>query len=174
MAETEIRLADEHDEFEIFKLCSMMHSEQPYHPLNWDRVVPMVRLATSRTRGIIGVVGERHDLRAAIFLLMDQIWYSNDWQLLEFFNYVRPDSRKSSYARDLIKYAKTCADAVNMDLTVGVFSNIRTSEKCRLYGRLLPKMGEFFSYSPPRRVAEKDAAFRELAAQEPANMIAAE
>jgi GNAT superfamily N-acetyltransferase len=171
---TEIRLADEHDEFEIFKLCSMMHSEQPYHPLEWDRVVPMVRLATSRTRGIIGVIGERHDLKAAIFLLLDQIWYSNDWQLLEFFNYVRPEARRSSYARDLIKYAKTCADSLNVDLTVGVFSNIRTDQKCRLYGRLIPKMGEFFSYSPPGRVAQKEAAFRELSAQEPANLIAAE
>ena len=75
----DIRLADEHDEFEIFKLCSLMHSEQPYHPLSWDKIVPMVRLATQKTperRGIIGCIGERHDLKAAIFLLLEPIWYS--------------------------------------------------------------------------------------------------
>ena len=91
----DIRLADEHDEFEIFKLCSLMHSEQPYHPLSWDKIVPMIRLATARTRGIIGVIGERHDLKAAIFLVLEPIWYSDDWHLLEFFNYVREDARRS-------------------------------------------------------------------------------
>jgi hypothetical protein len=169
----DIRLADEHDEFEIFKLCSLMHSEQPYHPLSWDKIVPMIRLATSRTRGIIGVIGERHDLKAAIFLVLDPIWYSDDWQLLEFFNYVREDARKSNYARQLIRYAKTCADSLGVDLTIGVFSNIRTEEKCRLYGRLVPKMGEFFCYSPPARIAAMEQAWR-LVNEPPANVAAAE
>jgi hypothetical protein len=148
---TEIRLADEHDEFEIFKLCSLMHSEQPYHPLSWDRIVPMIRLATSRTRGIIGVVGERHDLKAAIFLVLDQIWYSDEWQLLELFNYVREDARKSTFAKDLIVYAKQCADRLNLDLTVGVYSTIRTQAKIRLYSRMIPQVGAFFGYTPPGR-----------------------
>jgi hypothetical protein len=148
---TDIRLADEHDEFEIFKLCSLMHSEQPYHPLSWDRIVPMIRLATSRTRGIIGVVGERHDLKAAIFLVLDQIWYSDEWQLLELFNYVREDARKSTFAKDLIVYAKQCADRLNLDLTVGVYSTIRTQAKIRLYSRMIPQVGAFFGYTPPGR-----------------------
>lgn len=159
-----IRLADEDDEFEIFKLCSMMHAEQPYHPISWNKIVPMVRLATRRQRGIIGVIGERHDLKAGIFLLLDPIWYSDDWQLLEFFNYVRPDARHSRYAGDMIRYAKRCADELGVDLTIGVFSNIRTAEKCRLYGRLVPKMGEFFCYSPPQRIAAMEEARREVAA----------
>lgn len=169
----DIRLADEHDEFEIFKLCSLMHSEQPYHPLAWDKIVPMIRLATARTRGIIGVIGERHDLKAAIFLMLEPVWYSDDWQLLEFFNYVRSDARRSNYARQLIRYAKTCADSLGVDLTVGVFSNIRTAEKCHLYGRIIPKMGEFFCYSPPQRIAAMEQAWREVN-EPPAQIVAAE
>lgn len=171
----DIRMADEHDEFEIFKLCSLMHSEQPYHPLAWDKIVPMVRLATQKTperRGIIGCIGERHDLKAAIFLLLEPIWYSDDWQLLEFFNYVREDARRSNYAKQLIKYAKGCADNIGVDLTIGVFSNVRTAEKCRLYSRLVPKMGEFFCYSPPARIAAMEQAWREVSA--PAASVAAE
>jgi hypothetical protein len=168
---TDIRLADEHDEFEIFKLCAMMHEEQPYHPLSWDKIVPMIHLATRRERGIIGVIGERHDLKAAIFLVIDPVWYSDDWQLLEFFNYVRPDSRKSTYAADMIKFAKTCADDLNLDLTVGVFSNIRTEAKIRLYRRLVPVMGAFFCYSPPGRPSLEQ---RRLEAMAPANELAAE
>jgi GNAT superfamily N-acetyltransferase len=168
---TEIRMADEHDEFEIFKLCAMMHEEQPYHPLSWDKVVPMVHLATRRERGIIGVIGDRHDLKAAIFLLIDPIWYSDEWQLMEFFNYVRPDARKTRYAADLINFAKKCADDLGLDLTVGVFSNIRTEAKIRLYSRLVPKMGAFFCYSPPSRPSFEQ---RLLDVMEPANAVAAE
>jgi hypothetical protein len=172
----DIRLADEHDEFEIFKLCSLMHSEQPYHPLDWDKVVPMVRLATQKTenrRGIIGCIGERHDVKAAIFLLLEPIWYSSDWHLLEFFNYVRFDARRSNYAKQLITFAKTCADNLGVDLTIGVFSNIRTAEKCRLYSRLVPKMGEFFCYSPPARIAAMEQAWREVSEPQ-AHEVAAE
>jgi GNAT superfamily N-acetyltransferase len=171
---SEIRLADIHDEFEIFKLCSMMHAEQPYHPLDWDKVIPMIRLATTRERGIIGVVGDRYDLKAAIFLLLEPIWYSSDWQLLEFFNYVRPDARRSNIAKELIAYARSCADRLGVDFTCGVFSNIRTEAKCRLYRRMLPKMGEFFCYSPAPRIAAMEQAFRELSAQPAANNMPAE
>jgi GNAT superfamily N-acetyltransferase len=171
---SEIRLADEHDEFEIFKLCSLMHSEQPYHPLSWDKIVPMIRLATSRERGIIGCIGERHDLKAAIFLMLEPIWYSDDWQLLEFFNYVRPDARRSNFAKHLLDYGKQCADRLGVDFTCGVFSNIRTEAKCRLYRRMLTKMGEFYCYSPAPRIAAMQEAFRELSAIPAANDMAAE
>jgi GNAT superfamily N-acetyltransferase len=166
-----IRMADEHDEFEIFKLCAMMHEEQPYHPLSWDKVVPMIHLATRRERGIIGVIGERHDLKGAVFLVIDPIWYSDDWQLLEFFNYVRPDSRRSSFAQDLLKFSKKCADDLGLDLTVGVFSTIRTEGKCRLYRRMIPKVGEFYCYTPPNRPTLQQ---RILEGMEPANQVAAE
>lgn len=170
-----IRLADEHDEFEIFKLCALMHEEQPYHPLSWDKVCPMVRMATRRERGIIGVIGERHDVKAAVFLLLDPIWYSEDWQLLEFFNYVRPDARRSNYAKDLIRYAKRCAEDLKVDLTMGIFSNVRTEAKCRLYRREMTKFGEFYCFRPAAlgnwpNVVNAQA----LAEAQPANAVAAE
>ena len=168
MSIEDIRVAGVEDEMQIFNLCSLMHAEQPYHSLSWPKVAAMIRLATRRERGIIGVIGEPHDHKAAIFLLIDPIWYSDEWHLLEFFNYVRPDARRSTYAQDLIRYSKQCADSLNLDLTVGVFSSIRTEAKCRLYRRLVPKMGEFFCYRP-----ESVRLAHELQ-QEPANAVAAE
>lgn len=168
----DVRLASLADEMQIYNLCSLMHAEQPYHPLSWPKVTSMIRLALRRdgeARGIVGVIGEPHDLHAAIFLLIDPIWYSEDWHLLEFFNYVRPDHRRSTYAHDLINYAKQCADSLGLDLTLGVFSNIRTEAKCRLYRRMLPKMGEFFCYRP-----EGVLETHRLLEQEAANTIAAE
>jgi GNAT superfamily N-acetyltransferase len=163
-----IRLAGTEDEMQVFSLCSLMHAEQPYHPLHWPKVAAMIRLATQRTRGIIGVIGEPHDLKAAIFMVIEPIWYSDDWQLLEYFNYVRPDARRSSYAQDLIAYAKRCADDLGIDFTCGVFSNVRTEAKVRLYRRTMPYMGGFFCYRPERQTIAN------LSQAPPANNVAAE
>jgi hypothetical protein len=165
-----IRLAGEPDEMQIFNLCSLMHAEAGFHPLSWPKVAAMVRLATQRTRGIIGVIGEPYDLKAAIFMVIEPIWYSDDWHLLEYFNYVRPDARKSRYAQDLIAYGKKCADEIGVDFMCGVFSNRRTEAKCRLYQRMLPKMGEFYNYRPEKQTME----LVRLQQTPPANTVAAE
>lgn len=168
-----IRMADEHDEMEILAMCQMIHAEQPYHPLNMSKVAAMVRLAIQPgpgRRGIMGVIGPRHDLKGAIFLMIDPIWYSDDWQILEFFNYVKPEYRRLGFAQDLIAYAKQCSDQLGLDLTVGVFSNVRTEAKCRLYRRWIPKIGEFFCYTPPSR----PSLAQRLLGMTPANTIAAE
>lgn len=149
---TKIRLADERDEPEIWKLCNLMWEEQPYHPLDWDRVVPAIRMATRHEHGIIGVIGERGELKGATFMVLSQVWYSKEWQLIEYFNFVQPDSRKSTYGKDLISYAKSCADALGVDLMMGIFSNKRTEAKVRLYRRTpgFEYMGGFFNYTPAR------------------------
>jgi GNAT superfamily N-acetyltransferase len=168
-----IRLADEQDELGILDMFKMMHAEQPYHPLNLGKVAAMVRLAIrpgSERRGLLGIIGDRHDLKAGIFMLIDPIWYSDDWQLLEFFNFVRPEYRRLGFAQDLIAYAKRCSDQIGLDLTVGVFSNIRTEAKIRLYRRWLPPMGAFFCYAPPNRKPFVDR----IADPQPANRVAAE
>jgi GNAT superfamily N-acetyltransferase len=168
-----IRLADDDDELAILDMCRLMHREQPYHPLNIGKVAAMVRLAIHQgpeRRGILGVIGERDHLRAAIFLLIEPIWYSDDWQILEFFNYVRPEYRRQAYAQDLISYAKKCSDQIGLDLTIGVFSNIRTAAKIRLYRRWVPQFGAFFCYAPPNRKPFIDR----LAEMTPANKVAAE
>ena len=90
-----IRLAGTEDEMQIFSLCSLMHAEVALHQLNWPKVAAMIRLATQRTRGIVGVIGEPHDLKAAIFTVIEPVWYSDEFILMEYFNYVRPDARSA-------------------------------------------------------------------------------
>jgi hypothetical protein len=165
-----IRLAGEADEMQIFNLCSLMHAEIALHPLAWPKVAAMVRLATQRTRGIIGVIGEPHDLKAAIFMVIEPIWYSENFHLMEYFNYVRPDARRSTYATDLLAYGKRCADELGIDFTCGVVSTARTEAKCKLYRRVMPKVGEFFRYHPQPQPAD----LVHLSRAPPANQIAAE
>lgn len=148
---TDIRLADELDEPDVLRLCALMHEEQHTYPLSWEKVTPLIRLATRHQRGILGVAGPRGDLYGGIFLLIDEPWFSKEPILIEYFNYVRPEHRRSSLAKDLIGYAKSCAEALKIDLTIGVYSNIRTEAKVRLYRRMVPCAGAFFQYSPPSK-----------------------
>lgn len=172
-----IRLADEYDEFDIYKLLALAHEEQPIHPIDWSRVTAFVRLATRRnehSRGVIGVIGPRYDLHAMVFLMMEQVWWSGDWELRELINFVHPDYRKTFYARDLIRYAIDTAEKLGLDLTIGVLSGIRTEGKCRLYRRMLPKFGEFFVHRPASLGKFPSKSFEPLAAATPANSMAAE
>ena len=165
-----IRLAGTDDEMQIFSLCSLMNAEVGLHQLNWPKVSAMIRLATQRVRGIIGVIGEAHDLKAAIFMVIEPVWYSDNFVLMEYFTYVRPDARRSTYAIDLLAYGKRCADELDIDFIAGVFSTKRTEAKCKLYRRVMPKVGEFFRYHP----GEETRSLAHLSQAHPANHIAAE
>ena len=81
-------------------------------------------------------------------MVIDPVWYSDDFMLQEYFNYVRPDARRSTYAQDLLAYGRYCADQLHIPFTCAVTSKPRTEAKCRLYRRMIPKIGEFFQYRP--------------------------
>ena len=70
---------------QIFFLFSLMHAEVGLHPLSWPRVAEKIRLATQRTRGIIGVIGPPNDLKAAHLMVIDPVWYSDDFILAGIF-----------------------------------------------------------------------------------------
>src|SRR5271154_420872 len=116
MTETVIRTATSADEGGLLNLCKLMHEEQGAHPLNWNKVVPMIRRATTRQGAMAGVIGTPDNIKAGILLYLDPIWYSDDFQLLELFNFVREDSRKSDYAKRMIEFAKSASDKLQIDL----------------------------------------------------------
>lgn len=155
---------------QIFSLFSLMYAEVAQHALSWPKVAAMIRLATQRTRGIVGVIGEPHDLKAAIFMVIEPVWYSDEFFLQEYFNYVRPDARRSTYATDLLCYGKRCAEELGIDFFCGVYSTVRTEAKCRLYRRVMPKMGEFYRYRPQGEMTARTPLSRAV----PANHVAAE
>ena len=143
-----VRIAVPEDEDQLMALCRLNHAENGDHPLNEDKVRAMLRRGLFRNGGIIGVVGAPGDLKAMIILIIDEIWYSSDFQMLELVNYVHPDHRRSTYAKDMIEFAKLSSDGTGIDLTIGVLSSVRMEAKCRLYARQLPKAGEFFIHHP--------------------------
>jgi len=146
MTET-VRLGTRADEPEIIRLLHLMHAENGLQGLDEDRARLLFNRAFNRDGGIIGLIGPSDDIKAMIYLAIGRMWYTTDEHLEECFNYVRPDCRKSDYAKQLIQYAKTCADGLQIPLLIGVLANKRTSAKVRLYQRYLGvPAGAFFVY----------------------------
>jgi hypothetical protein len=146
----DVRMAKEEDLGQILELCRQLHAENGQHALNEYKMFEMVHRCLMQGGGIMAVIGESSDLKGALMILLDPVWYSDEFQLLELLNFVRPDARKSTYADQLIEYAKGCADSTTLDLTIGIMSDHRLAAKERLYSRKLPKGGTFFVYKPGR------------------------
>ncbi len=158
MPDLPVRLATAEDENEIMRLCAMLYAENGQHKINLDKVHRRVLQCIDGRDGILVVIGDHGNIFGMLCLLVDEVWYSDEFHILELFNYVRPDARRSNYAKKLITYAKGCADGIGLDLMIGVLSDVQMEAKVRLYNRLLPKGGEFFVYHPASRAAMHEAA----------------
>src|SRR5215471_3416793 len=101
-----VRLATAADEEQIFTLVVMLHSEIGLFGLNHEKLRWGIKHATQRRGGIIWVVEEGQRIVGSLGMLITTDWYSDDEYLLERWNYVRPDYRKSDYARKLLEQAK--------------------------------------------------------------------
>jgi len=146
MAET-VRIATKADEPEIIRLLHLMHAEGGMLPLDLGRAREMFAQAFDRKGGIMGVIGGPGNIKAMIYLFMSKYWYTNADHLEEVFNFVSPEHRKAGYGKDLIVFAKECADKICVPLVIGVLTNQRMEEKVRLYRRVLgTPCGAFFVY----------------------------
>jgi hypothetical protein len=67
--------------------------------------------------------------------------------LEELANFTHPDHRKSKHAETLLQWTKMLSDKLEIPLTIGIISNVRTEAKVRLYRRHFPYMGGFFVYN---------------------------
>src|SRR6516225_8809004 len=119
-----IRIAQRSEEDHIMMLCTMMHAEGGFMPIDYDEVSAMLHRAFQREGGILGVIGEPNDIKAMIFLLISKMWYTKQLHLEELFNFVRPDVRASSqkYGLQLIEFAKRCSNEIGLPLTIGVLT----------------------------------------------------
>src|SRR5262245_41645169 len=124
-----VRLATPADEPAIMEMCRQLHEENGAFPMDDDLVRNQLHLAFAKKGGMLGVIGEPGRLQGMIYLLIAHFWYSREWHLEELFSYCRPEFRKSNNAKNLIKFAKHCADDLQIPLVIGVISNTRTEAK---------------------------------------------
>lgn len=145
-AQSVVRLATLEDEPQIMVLCKLLHEENGLFPMDDDLVNETIKLGTERRKGLIGVIGTQDHLEGIIFLQVSNFWYSTQPYLVELFNFVHPQHRRSNHAKALIEFAKKCTTD-DLKLVIGIISNERTAAKVRLYERQLgTPAGAFFVY----------------------------
>ena len=152
-----VRVA-EPDEYEsVWQLMTLAYKENAVFPLDepkarWHlrRAVCPHEISPTDTglRGVVGVIGKKGGLEGLCFLTIGSFWYSSALHLEEFLLFVHADHRKSDHAKTLIAWMKQQTEETGLPLMTGVFSLKRTEAKCRLYQRMLPKLGEFYFYKP--------------------------
>jgi hypothetical protein len=146
-----VRKATQDDADDIYAMLCEMHRENGMFTMSAPRVREILARAFNRGGAVIGVIGPKGKLEASICLLITNIWYSDDFHLEEFWNFVRPDFRKSNNAKELISFAKRCGDEINLPVFIGIMSSIRTQAKIDLYKRQLgDPIGAFFIHQPRR------------------------
>ena len=143
----DVRVAAPDDRPEIMRLTRIACDEDGQHSYSAGKVSEFLDLHYGKRGGMIGVVGDvGTELKAYIFLVVTQVWFSDDWHVQELSLFVSPSHRKSTYARQLMAFSKHVAKSLDLDLTIGVLSNSRTEAKCRLYQRQFKSAGMFFIY----------------------------
>lgn len=152
-----VRSARPDDAKEIWRLFLQGHRENGLFSLAPDKVQwfmsrclfpETIQPGDTDVRGVIGVIGTPNALEALVFVTIGSYWYSHDKHIEEFIVYVDPECRRSGHAQALVQWMKDQVEITGLPLMTGIISNERTEAKCRLYRRLLPKIGEFFLYTP--------------------------
>lgn len=157
-----VRPAVSNDADEIWRLFRLLHAENAMFSIS-DRKVNYyldrflhpknIHKDDPGPRGFIGVIGPHGALEGAIMIVIGQPWYSDDWSLDEYLNFVDPAHRRSNHAKVLIGYAKNVVDQLlpeypSMKLIIGILSTIRTAAKIRLYKQSMQPTGAFFIHPP--------------------------
>jgi hypothetical protein len=149
----DVRLATPEDIPEIIRLFREYLKENNQNKFNEEKLVGIISLHYKKNGGIIGVVGkEGRSLDGMTILVVQQSWYSDDFQLQELILYIDQGSRKSSYAKQLMIFAKKATELLDLELRIGVWSSERTEAKMKLYGRQFNFRGGFFSWNEKSKV----------------------
>lgn len=152
-----VRVGIPEDAQEVWRLFLQGHKENGIFALSpqkvqWflNRVLNQHLIPPEDTgpRGVIGVIGPVGALEGLVFLMISTYWYSDDLHIEEYLVYTDPEHRHSNHAKALIQWMKDQVELTGIPLLTGIISNHRTEAKCRLYRRMLPKIGEFFYVSP--------------------------
>lgn len=134
-------------------MCHRLHDENGVFEMVDKKVRYLIQNCIFGVDGkpgntIVGVIGEPGHIEASICLMIANVYYTNDWHLEEFWNFVDKPYRRSRNAEALIEFAKGCADKMQIPLLTGIITNKQMAGKVRLYRRLLGyPTGAYFLYN---------------------------
>lgn len=148
-----VSFASPDDAPEVYRLMIALHDENGIFSLSEEKSMWMCANLFQPGHGIVGVIRGEKEIEGAVALEKAQQDYSTDIYLLERFNHVRPEYRRSDHAKRLIEFAKACATDLGIPLLMGIVSTQRVEAKMRLYRRLLIPIGGSFMWGNLPRLA---------------------
>ena len=155
---TVVRFATPTDIESLMSCLRMMHEENGLFSLDENRVRAVIARALNPNPPpndmppLIGVIGSPGDVEATICLILNQLYYTEDWHMTDLWCFIRPDCRKKNLIEELLEFAKTSAAGVHLQFFTGVISNKRTEAKVRIFSRHFGKpLGAAFLYDPEKR-----------------------
>ena len=144
----EVRIATKEDEGDVLQMCRRLHAENGLFSLNESKVRDTIRKCYEAKGNIVGVIGAPGHLEASTCLSISDTHYTDDWHLVELWNFVAPEYRKSRNAEALIEFAKACSDKMKIPLFTGIITESSLAGKVRLYRRRLGNpTGAFFVHN---------------------------
>lgn len=147
-----VRAANERDELSLVDLLHQAHKDNGLYALSEAKLEADIMRGTRKQGGFIGVIDGHNGIEGSVGIFLEQLSYSDTWWLVDHWNFVREDCRRTTHAKRLIEWAKWISDQMGIDLLMGVITNKRTEAKVRLYQRQLPCVGAFFLHraqTPP-------------------------
>jgi len=152
-------LAGKADEEGVFDLLMNLAEENAMFDVDDECVYETIRMATERRGGIIGIIKDGGKPVASIGLFLDRMWYTKDWYVAEYWNYVHPDYRRKPYFSNLVNFSKWVNENMGIFLNMGVMSMERTDAKVKVLGRKLNYIGALFMNGIPQG---KEASLSEM------------
>jgi hypothetical protein len=138
------------DKEAVIEICKEDWKENGWFSLSVPKLEDTVSRILDKGEGVIGLI-RRSEIEAIMVLNISQFWYSSDYCLEEMLNFVRPQYRRSTNAKDMIQFAKRCSEEIGIPLVIGVTSNERTKPKIELYKRQLGEScGGYFIWNLKR------------------------
>lgn len=145
-----VRPADVKDEENLFALLCMAYKENAPYRINPNKVRLMISSAARDREVIIGVIDAPDGsgrIAASVGAMFSQWWYTDDWHIEDCWNFVHPDYRKSTFAKDLLNYSKWLSEQMKMPLHIGILTADRMESKIRFFSRQLLQVGASFAYN---------------------------
>ena len=143
----EVRIAQPADEDEVMAMCRRLWSENGIFSFDDEKVRKLLHRCFNKEGTIVGVIGEPGHIEASTCLGIGDFYYTGDWHLEEFWNFVDVEYRRSKNADALIEFGKKCSDSMGIPFFTGIITAKQMAGKVRLYRRRLGHpIGAYFMY----------------------------
>lgn len=145
-----VRPAEEKDEENLFAFLCLAYKENAPYAISPERVRLMVSSATRDKDVIIGIIDAPDGsgrIAASVGAMFANFWYTEQFHIEDLWNFVQPEYRKSTYAKDLLNYSKWLSENMKMPLHIGILTGDRLEAKTRFFSRHLPQVGAAFVYN---------------------------